>query len=175
LINNLMKAFGEIYSDPYRVFWIVVTGIISGFVGYVIKDLILVPLTKYTKVVGLKLFQFAWKLLKKLYFAPVYAVKRRRERKKYMKTIKYIEQGKIEVTDSFLSGKSPEKNPELKKIYEMLEEGIIKAPKFYELYKKLSGKTVDEILANAKNNLPLHHIRPTMPPFLQDNEIFKKK
>lgn len=51
---------------------------------------------------------------------------------KYKRTIKLIVKKKIPITDAFLLGKSPEKNPECAKIFQMLDSGELECPPLYK-------------------------------------------
>lgn len=62
-------------------------------------------------------------------------LKTRKERRTYIKTIKQIERMEIPVTDKFLFRKSPEENPELKKIFQMMDDGQIEMPSTYRIQK----------------------------------------
>ncbi|SNT58756.1 hypothetical protein SAMN05444672_1749 [Bacillus sp. OK838] len=83
----------------------------------------------------------------------------------YKRTIKKIERGEIPVTDEFLWGKSPEKNPELRKIYQMMDDGVIESPALYKLQKSLKDNSILENLKKNVVNVP-QPIKPIkLPPF----------
>lgn len=87
----------------------------------------------------------------------------------YKKTIKQIERMEIPISDNFLFGKSPEKNPELKKIFQMIEDGVIDAPKSYRLYKLAQG--LSEGIADIKLNTEPHRINVEV---FDPNKFLKK-
>lgn len=64
---------------------------------------------------------------------------------KYKKTIKQIERKKIPIPEYFLRGKSPENNSELRKIFQMIEDGLIEAPDSYKISKMIQGLKLDDI------------------------------
>ena len=74
--------------------------------------------------------------------------------REYKKTIKLIERLEIPVTESFLFGKTKEKNPELKKIFEMMDEGLIEAPPLYKLSKTIKDRGIKLPDNNVLNNIP---------------------
>lgn len=93
----------------------------------------------------------------------------------YKRKIGQIERGEIPVTDEFLFMKSPEKNPELKKIYQMMDDGEIKSTALYEMQKDIRKNLSPElkeglsnvakiVAKNASQNVPKLK-QPKIPPF----------
>lgn len=72
-------------------------------------------------------------------------LKKMQERRTYIKTIKQIERMEIPVPDNFLLFKSLEKNPELKKIYQMMDDGLIEMPSIYKTEKLLDHLDLKDI------------------------------
>lgn len=62
----------------------------------------------------------------------------------YKKTIKQIERLEIPIPENFLLFKTPEKNPELSKIFQMIEDEIIEAPPHLKLAKLAKGLELGE-------------------------------
>lgn len=91
-------------------------------------------------------------------------IKEDREDQDYKREIGQIERGEIPVTDKFLFGKSPEKNPELSKIYQMMDDGVIESPNIYELQKSLKGNSLLDELKKDAINPPYQQIKPIKPP-----------
>lgn len=79
-------------------------------------------------------------------------IKNCKEKRKYKKTIRQIENLEIPIPNNLLLGKTPEKNPELSKIFQMIEDQIIKAPESYRIAKLLQGLELGEI--ELKLNIP---------------------
>lgn len=86
--------------------------------------------------------------------------------KAYKKTIKQIERKKIPMPDGFLFGKSPERNPELKKIYQMMDDGRIEKPESYKIQQFLKNNPNGTNLNLKLNNPPIRPPKPPRPPSL---------
>ncbi|MNO50096.1 hypothetical protein D3C76_404620 [compost metagenome] len=170
IIDYLLKGLEEIFAERNRVFWIIVTCIVSGIVGGFLKELLVDPMAKGTKKYSLKLFSLIWKAFRNSYLFIFDIIKNGRKRRRYGKIIKRIEKGKMGIPDDFLWGKNPKSNPELKRIFEMIEEGLLPKPKGYDVYKLLENVDIDSIL-KSKSLIPPHNIH--IPKF--DHEIFNKK
>lgn len=56
------------------------------------------------------------------------------EKRQYKKTIKQIENKAIAIPANFLYGKTPDTHPELKKIFEMINNGELQVPEFPTFY-----------------------------------------
>lgn len=130
--------------------------IIGAVITFLIKDIILVNVSKGIKFLSKKTFF----ILKEKYLDLRKRYKKYKKNKQYYKRIKLIENKKIDPPDHFLAFKNPEKNPELKTIFEMIERGEIEKPKGYMT--KEERETLDEarkdilekIRQNKLDNLP---------------------
>jgi hypothetical protein len=86
-------------------------------------------------------------------------VKKMKVKRNYKKTIKQIERMEIPMSANFLFRKSPEKNPELKKIYRMIDEGLIET--------SASSKLQQFFKDNPELKLKLNELNATKLPPIQ--------
>jgi hypothetical protein len=131
--------------------------VISAILGILIKEIV-----KFFKWFGKKIYAFSSYLkglVKKKY-------KKWREKRRYKKTIKLIVRKKMAIPRYFLLGKSEEKNPELKQIFQMIEDGELEAPDLYKLVKVFRDNPDLKVLSE---NIQLHH-----PLIKNPNDYFKK-
>lgn len=130
-------------------------------IGFVLKDLILTPLTKLVKFLFGKLFKVICMLFSKVYNGIKSKYKKARRYIDYRVTIRKIVKKKIAIPDHFLSGKSAESNPELKKIFDMIENGQLEEPKFYKLEKYFKENPIDvnELLGKV-DTTPKINVKP---------------
>lgn len=85
------------------------------------------------------------------------------KKREYKKTIRQIEKQEIEIPRYFLLNKSREKNPELNKVFDMIEDGTLPAPSIYAL-QKMIAENPDKFKLNFDQdtvNLP----KINKPPF----------
>jgi hypothetical protein len=144
-------------SDHYdKLIW----AIIAGFIGAVIKDI---------------LFKYLGKIIRWFFFVIIGLFKRViskmrainisfKEKGQYKKKIKQIEKLEITIPDYFLFSKSREKNPELRRIFTMIEEGIISEPPSMKInkYIKDNPDILDKII-NQRSVPYLPEIKPFKP------------
>lgn len=145
-----------------------IDGIIVGVIGGLILALILFLFPKIFKWIG-KLFGIFgnWLLTKVKNM-----LEKMKENREYKRTIGQIERKEIPVPFDFLKGKSRENNPELRKIYQMIDDGEIKMGLLYhmqnydpELKKALSNVSKD-MLKNTSENPPKVNLpKIKIPPF----------
>lgn len=158
-----IKAFFT-NSENINEIALIVVGILIGLLATVIG--------KMFKWLG----QFLWTCGKKALSPILTRIKKLKVERKYKKTIKQIERMKIPIPKNFLLTKSPEKNPELKKIYQMMDEGQIKQPNSYRHQKLLLKELEDnpelnDVLKDVKIDVskspPIKHNLPEikLPPF----------
>lgn len=112
-------------------------------IGFILRDLILTPLTKLVKFLSKKIYKLIRKLFSKGYNGIKLKNKRVKKYIDYRMTIRKIVKKKMPIPDYFLSGKSAESNPELKKIFTMIENGELEEPKFYKLEKYFKENPID--------------------------------
>jgi len=93
-------------------------------------------------------------------------IKKMKVKRKYKKTIKQIERMEIPLPKHFLFNKSPEKNPELKNIYRMIDEGLIETSSSYKLQQFFKDNPELKLKLNELN-LPPIPITQIKPPSLK--------
>jgi hypothetical protein len=110
-----------------KLIWLLIGVIAGGVIGFLIK-LILDNLWKIIKVTinitikGIsKLFSTVSRKIKS-------AINVMREKKRYKLIIKKIEEKETEIPPYFLMNKTRDSNPELKKIYRMMDDGVLELP-----------------------------------------------
>lgn len=86
-------------------------------------------------------------------------IKKVKVERQYKRTIKQIERKEIPIPNNFLLGKSPEKNPELKRIFQMMDNGLIEVPDSYKIQKLLKDRP-DIIKGNPLDIVKLPVIKP---------------
>lgn len=138
MLDSIISYFSTEENMSKLIFAIV--GVI---IGFILKDLLLTPLTKLVKFLFGKLFRAIGKIFSKAYNGTKLTLKKARRYIAYRKTIRNIVKKKIQIPDNFLSRKSAESNPELKKIFEMIENGELEEPKFYKLEKYFKENPYD--------------------------------
>lgn len=80
-----------------------------------------------------------------------------KKKRNYQKTIKNIEKQKIEIPPYFLLEKSPENNPELRKIFQMIDEGIIEEPIQSKMSRHFKENPIDleKLMKPIKTNIQI--------------------
>lgn len=149
-----------------------IDGVIVGAIGGVIATITILffgGIIRFFKWLG----KFIRTSVKRLWAWGKMKIRKFKKKREYNRTINQIERKEIPVTERFLLGKSPEKNPELRKIYEMMDRGEIETPSSLTLEQVLRKnpelkEALDEVAANVKNNPPLIH-HPTIKPFEPPN------
>lgn len=90
-------------------------------------------------------------------------LKEMKANRKENQTIKQIERMEIPVPDNFLNGK--EGNPKYRKIFQMIDDGLIEAPPLYRLKKMLNDNP--DILKNITTELPITRLPEIKQPFIK--------
>lgn len=106
----------------------IASGIVVAVVVFIMKDVFLSSLAKLIRLLVKKLIYFIVHLFKKTKSKAKHLIVSISKRREYRKTIKKIESGEIPIPPYFLANKTPEKNPELKRIFEKIQKGEIEEP-----------------------------------------------
>lgn len=132
-IDRLINYFSN--GDNYdKLLWAVILLIIT-----TIFDFVKAQLTK--------LLKFAWKYIMRFFKMIIgksrQLPKRISEQIKYRQTIRAIEKGEIDIPPYFLIGKTRENNPELTKIFNLIESGVLEEPAESKLARHFEENPVD--------------------------------
>ncbi|KOR76505.1 hypothetical protein AM232_26165 [Bacillus sp. FJAT-21352] len=153
---EVIEWMKEFFANPENI-----RDIVNGVVIFLI-GVIFPTIYKGVRILFKWLITLCWRGVKKV----VTKSKRIKEDRKYKRTIKQIERKEIPIPENFLWGKSPEKNPELRKIFQMIEDGVIEAPASYKLQKSLKDHSILDELKKDAANLSQQQIKPIkLPPF----------
>ena len=93
-----------------------------------------------------------------------------KNKRKYKAEIRKIEKKEISMPKFFLVGKSPEKNPELKKIYKMIELGEIEKP-IETKSLIITPEILEKLKSSNFNKIPPPYIHNIKTPF--NKQIYK--
>ena len=96
-------------------------------------------------------------------------LKKMKLNREYMRTIKQVERMEIPVTDKLLFRKSPEENPELEKIFQMMDDGLIEMPPMYKTQKyfKDHPELMKNIIEASKSPVYTPQLTEIKPPIIK--------
>ena len=137
--------------------------------------LILTTIFEFIKSQLIKLVKLIWKytkkLLKMVFDKTSQFLKRISEKFKYRQTIRKIEKGEMDIPPYFLVGKTRENNPELLKIFKLIDEGVLEEPKESKLAKYLEENPID--LAQLLSSQQDTNIYVKTPDYIRNFKIDK--
>lgn len=114
---------------------------------WIIFGLLITAIFNFMKSQLNKLVKLAWKYTKKISSVLIVKIKKFpkciSERIKYRLTIRKIEKGEMEVPPYFLIGKTRANNPELTKIFSLIDQGILEEPAESKLARHFEENPVD--------------------------------
>lgn len=141
-LNRLIKYFSE--GDNYdKLLWIIIGLLIGAIFGFMKSQFV----------------KFTWRCIKKLVRTFIeklkYSLKYICKRIKYRLNIRKIEKGKMEIPPYFLVWKTHESNPELTKIFNLIDEGVLEEPAQSKLARYLEKNPIDwdEVLSSQANRI----------------------
>ena len=131
--NRLIDYFSN--GDNYdKLLWVIIGLIMAAIFNFIISQLS-------------KLIKYAWEYTKKFYRVIIKTINKWRkqiiDQFKYKHTIRKIEKGEMNIPPYFLIGKTRENNPELLKIFKLIDEGVLEEPKESKLARYFEENPID--------------------------------
>lgn len=139
-LDRLINYFSN-GDNYYKLLWAVILLIVATIFDFVKSQLT-------------KLFKFAWKYMMKFFKMIIgkskQLPKRFREQLKYRQMIRKIEKSEIDIPPYFLIGKTCENNPELTKIFNLIDNGVLEEPAESKLARHFEENPVywDKVLSS---------------------------
>lgn len=165
----MIEWMKEFYTNPENIGEIV-NGVVLFLIGVISPTIY-----KGVRILFKWLINLCWIGVKKVVIKSKSKLKKIKKNWDYKRKTGQIERQEIPVTDEFLMGRSPEKNPELRKIFQMMDDGVIETPPLYAKCKELRTTLSPELkeafsnfskglAKNASQNVPKLK-QPKIPPF----------
>lgn len=156
MINEIQTFFNDDINRD-KIIWLLIGAVIGSTATFLVKDIFLVNVLKLLKLILTKMYKKIASITTSISGSIWKSVQKKNELRKYNRTIKKIEKRKIEIPPNFLFRKSREKNPELKTIYKMMDEGTIETPDSEILHQKLKDIDFQAIIDKSQHQTTQLH------------------
>lgn len=166
-LNRLINYFSK--GDNYdKLLWIIIGLFIGAIFSFMKSQLV-------------NLLKFTWRYIKKLvriFIEKIKCLLKYIDKKiKYRLNIRKIEKGEMEIPPYFLVGKTYESNPELTKIFNLIDEGVIEESVQSKLARHLEKNPIDwdEVLSSQKDLINKNmHMNTPHPTILKISSLMTK-